>query len=197
MAMVDAAVARVLKAKEKYATLHEAEYIPYENFVDDAQEMMNHGVTRVDTMNVSLPIITGDTYFVGCNAFRTALVSNLEESKKSFPFEMAKRFEAHYIITLPNPSKKDIDGILEKIKGTQTVVVNTYNGHLNMGQIDLVNAICDTGVKVIALAMRNPYDLPLIDDRAYKLAVFDYTNLSFNTIEKILKTGEVNRNLIV
>ena len=65
--------------------------------------------------------------------------------------------------------------------------VGTYNGHLNRGQLALVDALCDAQRKVIAVALRNPYDLPAVSPKAWKLAAFEYTARSFDAVEQVLR----------
>ena len=78
--------------------------------------------------------------------------------------------------------------VLQATRPGQTVVAGTYNAHLNRGQLALVNALCEAGRKVIAVALRNPYDLPALSEKAWKLAAFEYTPLSFDAVEPVSYT---------
>ena len=64
------------------------------------------------------------------------------------------------------PDEQEIQSVLDATRPDQTVVVGTYNGHLNRGQLALVDALCDAQRKVIAVALRNPYDLPAVSPKA-------------------------------
>ena len=72
----------------------------------------------------------------------------------------------------------------------QTVVAGTYNAHLNQGQLKLVDALCAAGRQVVAVALRDPYDLPLLSGRAWKLAAYEYTPLSFGAVEAVLRGAD-------
>ena len=103
---------------------------------------------------------------------------------------MAERFGARFAVTPVQPGQVDLGRVLQETAPGQTVVVGTYNGHLNRGQIDLANALCAAGRAVIAVALRNPYDLTAIDAGAWKIAAFEYTPLSFDAVEQVLRGAQ-------
>jgi beta-N-acetylhexosaminidase len=55
------------------------------------------------------------------------------------------------------PERSDIDAAVAKAKGTGVVIIGTVVGA--PGQADLVHALIDTGVPVVTVAMRSPFDL--------------------------------------
>ncbi len=147
-----------------------------------------------------LPTIGADTLFAGCRAYRTTLASSVMDTGFSFPAYMADKLGAGQLITPINPDNGEIDEILQQVREYKTVVLGTYNGHLNRGQIDLANALCNTVENVVVVALRNPYDLPLINKVACRLATYEYTSLAFDSLVKIFKgeakaAGSFNINL--
>lgn len=150
-----------------------------------AEAIMRKAIVRADSL--PLPPVDETAVFMGCAAYRTTFASEIRDEENTFPQVMARRFGGGCLITPVNPEEKDIAEALGRTKEGQTVVTGTYNGHLNRGQLRLVNALCEAGRRVIAVALRNPYDLDLISDAACKLAAFEYTSLSFDAVERILR----------
>ena len=58
-----------------------------------------------------------------------------------------------------------------------------------------MNELCEAGRKVIAVALRNPYDLPALSEKAWKLAAFEYTPLSFDAVEQVLRGADAPGSL--
>lgn len=83
-----------------------------------------------------------------------------------------------------------MERVINAAKGKKTVVFGTYNGHLFKGQLDILNRLCREHGNVIAIALRNPYDLGLIDENAAAIAAYEYTPLSLETLVSVLK-GEI------
>ncbi len=90
-----------------------------------------------------------------------------------------------------NPSEEEIPPILEKAAGFDPVVVGLYNGHINRGQIALANRLCEGHRRILAVSLRGPYDIPLLDSRIPALAAYEYTPLSFDTLADVFRGAAV------
>ena len=66
----------------------------------------------------------------------------------------------------------------------------TCNGHLFPGQIALAKALAETGKPLMVVALRNPYDLPLLPSCTCSIAAYDYTGAAFQALEAVLKGEE-------
>ena len=148
--------------------------------------MMAAAITRMDE-NGPLPAVDERAFFTGCPAYRATFVSSAPDDGNTFAQVMAECFHAPFCVTPVQPGPQDIAAVLAATKEGQTVVAGTYNAHLNTGQLALVNALCEGGRRVIAVALRNPYDLPQLSPCAWKLAAFEYTPLSFDAVEQVLR----------
>lgn len=190
MARVDEAVAHVLAAKRRFASAHAPwSEVNAPEHRAAAGRMMAQAVTRMDALG-PLPAVDGHAFFVGCPAYRATFASSAPDDGRTFAQTMAERFGARFAVTPVQPGQVDLGRVLQETAPGQTVVVGTYNGHLNRGQIDLANALCAAGRAVIAVALRNPYDLTAIDAGAWKIAAFEYTPLSFDAVEQVLRGAQ-------
>lgn len=189
----------ILAQKQRYAALKPRTYvtgIPVHR--EAARTISEKSIVRIGRQDF-MPVPDGNTFFTGCHAYRATFASSALSQGISFPEYLATSFGGEFSVTQVNPAESEIVEILDKTHPSQTVVVCTYNGHLNTGQLVLVNTLCENQRNVIAVAMRNPYDLFMIDERAYKLAAFEYTPLSFSSIERVLRgapcEGRLNINM--
>lgn len=190
MRQVDDSVNRILQYKQPYAPPLPADIscVGCAQHRQAAQKMSQESITCLSP-GKKMPKVDKDALFIGSYAYRSTIASSEVDKKDSFPEVMAEYFQAQFIITPVDPSPEDIQKILKilgKVRPHQTVVIGTYNGHLNKGQISLCNAVSGAKAELIAVALRNPYDLSAIDSNAYKLAAFEYTPLSFNSVKRIL-----------
>ena len=70
------------------------------------------------------------------------------------------------------------------------IVLGTCNAHLNRGQLALAKALAATGKELTVVALRNPYDIPLLPDCACKIAAYDYSAACFAALEKVFRGGK-------
>lgn len=151
--------------------------------------MMAAAVTRFDK-NGPLPPVDEKTFFVGCPAYRATFASSAPDDGGTFPQVLAERFGADFLVIPVEPKEEEIQKAKKATQPGQTVVVGTYNGHLNRGQLALVEALCGADRRVIAVALRNPYDLQAVPKKVWTLAAFEYTPLSFDAVEQVLRGNE-------
>lgn len=187
MSRIDEAVEHVQAARARFAQV-ESTWSPANQaaYHAAAQAMMDTAITRLDE-NGPLPLVDEDAFFISCPAYRATFASDAPDDGNTFAQNFARRFSSSYQITPVQPKPEDIESALRHTRPGQTVVAATYNGHLNRDQLTLVNRLAREKRKVICVALRNPYDLPLLDSNIYKIAAFEYTTLSFNAVERILR----------
>lgn len=184
---LDASVEIILDQKQKFAALKPRTYLagsPLHR--ESALSISKKSIVRIGRSD-NMPLPDKNTFFTGCYAYRATFASSALNHDISFAEYMASVFGGQFSVTPVNPKESDISDSLNKTHTGQTVVICTYNGHINREQIELVNALCENRRCVITVAMRNPYDLTMIDDRAYKLAAFEYTPLSLKSVELVLR----------
>ncbi|MFJ4845304.1 MULTISPECIES: glycoside hydrolase family 3 protein [unclassified Streptomyces] len=85
------------------------------------------------------------------------------------------------------PDQAAIDRAVAAARGTDAVVVATYNvGSAADRQIALVRALAATGVPVVQIAIRNPYDVARLDGTAAALATYGWTDVSLRAAARVL-----------
>lgn len=90
-----------------------------------------------------------------------------------------------YTISL-NPSKEEINYLVNKAEDKELVIIGTYNASLNKGQADLVNEILKVNKNVIAAALRNPYDINMFNEVPCYICAYEYTSLSVESTVKVI-----------
>ncbi|MBP8855015.1 MAG: glycoside hydrolase family 3, partial [Oscillospiraceae bacterium] len=84
----------------------------------------------------------------------------------------------------------EIAALVQEAQGHTCAIVGTYNGHLRPGQLELISALCKASVPVIAVAMRNPYDLADLPKSVYALEVYEYTKRSIYAAARVIAGEE-------
>jgi len=77
------------------------------------------------------------------------------------------------------------------------IVLATSKAHLLRGQLRLAHALAGTGKELVTVALRNPYDIPLLPDCACKIAAYDYSAPCFRALEEVFRGGAVTGTLPV
>ncbi|MGY5047236.1 glycoside hydrolase family 3 protein [Streptomyces sp. 900105755] len=99
-------------------------------------------------------------------------------------------FTATALPTGTAPSPATVDQAVAAARSADAVVVGTYNVTAGSGQQRLVERLVATGVPVVAVAVRNPYDvaqLPFV--KAY-LATYSWTDVELRAAARVI-AGEV------
>lgn len=129
------------------------------------------------------------TFFCGCEDYRASGAGNEDGSAGPFPEYMAKAFSAPWAITSKDPNEEEIRRTAEQASQYDSIVLSTCNGHLFQGQIALAEALARTGKPLTVVALRNPYDIPLLPDCQCKIAAYDYTTPCFQALEEVFRGG--------
>ncbi len=149
--------------------------------------ILQQTITAVNVPGGQLPTLGERPYFVGCPAFRATMVSNISQEAFTFPAYMAGLLGGTATVTAPDPSPAEIAAALEQAHGASCIVIGTYNSHLHAGQRALVDGLARIGIPVIAVALRNPYDLQYTDPSVYTLAAYEYTDQAFDALARVLR----------
>lgn len=187
---IDKSVKLIIDFKKKYQSAGCDENISIVGSPEHkalAAGIRKKSITPVNCKSRVLPPVDSHTLFMGSYASRSTLASSSADKSFSFPEYMAGEFAGQFLLTSVNPTAEEIKEVLEKAEGYKTVVYGTYNGHLNPGQLELANRLCENKENVIAVALRNPYDLGGIDKRAFRLAAYEYTTQVFEILSEIFK----------
>jgi beta-N-acetylhexosaminidase len=89
------------------------------------------------------------------------------------------------------PSATAIAGAVAAAQGKDAVVVTTMRAWSNAAQQRLVKALQDTGVPVIVVATRDPYDIAYLPGTATYLATYSYSPVAIEAVARVI-TGSVS-----
>jgi beta-N-acetylhexosaminidase len=89
------------------------------------------------------------------------------------------------------PSATAIAGAVAAAQGKDAVVVTTMRAWSNAAQQRLVKALQETGVPVIVVATRDPYDIAYLPGTATYLATYSYSPVAIEAVARVI-TGSVS-----
>ncbi|MEU1894335.1 glycoside hydrolase family 3 protein [Streptomyces pristinaespiralis] len=95
-------------------------------------------------------------------------------------------FTATALSTGTAPSSAKITEAVAAAQGKDVVVVGTYNVSATSSQRTLVARLVATGVPVVALAIRNPYDIARLDGVAAALAAYSWTDVEMRAAVRVI-----------
>jgi beta-N-acetylhexosaminidase len=128
-----------------------------------AYEIAAHSVTLVRDRDGCLPLSLAVGARIALILPRTANLTPADTSSYDKPV-LAEMLRRHHpavdqIDVDINPTPSDVAEVVQQVKGYDHVIVCTINASQHQGQAALVNALLETDSKVIAVALRLPYDL--------------------------------------
>nr|WP_206320589.1 glycoside hydrolase family 3 protein [Streptomyces zingiberis] len=95
-------------------------------------------------------------------------------------------FAASAVSTGTSPTREAIDRAVAGAAGQDAVVVTTYNVAAGSPQITLVAELAATGVPVVQLALRNPYDIARLEGVAASLAGYSWTDTDIRAAARVV-----------
>lgn len=191
MERVDEAVERIRSLREKYGAGEFTDLTSEEQREDfrETERISLRSITPV-RLHREMPVLGPDTLYAGSYATRSTLASSSVDESLSFPRFLAKEFGGTPLVTPIDPKPEDIEQVLKASDQCRTAVVGLYNGQFNKGQLALVNALCGAGLRVVAVSLRNPYDLAMVDERSDAFAAYEYTELAFRSLVRLFRDGK-------
>ncbi|QNS06128.1 glycoside hydrolase family 3 protein [Streptomyces xanthii] len=95
-------------------------------------------------------------------------------------------FTTTVLATGTAPSQAAIDQAVAAAAGQDAVLIGTYNVTAGSAQQKLVKAVAATGVPVVTLSMRNPYDVAQLDVSAAHLAAYSWIDVELRAAVRVL-----------
>ncbi|MFZ3557690.1 MULTISPECIES: glycoside hydrolase family 3 protein [unclassified Streptomyces] len=95
-------------------------------------------------------------------------------------------FTATVLPTGTAPSQSVIAQAVAAAKGKDAVVIGTYNVAAGSAQQSLVNAVAATGVPVVTLSMRNPYDVAQLSAADAHVAAYSWIDVELRAAVRVL-----------
>jgi beta-N-acetylhexosaminidase len=175
-ARIDESVTRILGLKyrlglydDPYADPDEvANVVGIAPHLEAAQALSDRTTTLVtNDGTLPIPVDGGSLLVTGWGETTTNLLTA----------EFTKRgFTPTRVVTGIAPTQSQIDAAVAAAAGKGFIVVSTNGVADNPTQVDLVKALAATGVPVVALGVKNPYDIAhLTDDVNAYLATYSYS----------------------
>jgi len=189
----DASVERVLWHKKKYAAFGLGSAEDSDDTID-ARRKLNAVLTQ-NTLTSreygkSPPPFGSAPFFLGPLAYRSTYASSTPLASLSFGRWFAERFHGNFAEIPLNPDVSEIKQIAA-LPHASSIVMGTYNGRLNSGQMDLVSALHDVAkqreIPFMVFALRNHLDLNLLPEGVYGMALWEYSEKSFEAVAALFR----------
>ncbi|HEY8424383.1 MAG TPA: glycoside hydrolase family 3 C-terminal domain-containing protein [Limnochordales bacterium] len=95
---------------------------------------------------------------------------------------------AHAFLFSLSPTPEEVAQAVERARSgdVDVVVLGTFNAHLDDRQAALVDAVVDTGVPTIVVAMRNPYDIEKLPSAKAYLATYSFRECAMQAAAEVV-----------
>jgi len=167
------------------------------NLPEDREAVRQMHRSAITCCGGTPPVAGEKTFFCGCGIYRASLVGNPDDEMLPFPAHMAAAFGGGAAVTSRNPGEDEIRSVVQQASGYEQIVLGTINAHLSRGQLALAEALAQTGKQLTIVALRNPYDIPLLPDCTCKIAAYDYSAPCFRALEEVFRGGTMTGRLPV
>lgn len=193
--VIDAAVERILSAKEKFKVGSEkpALGIPFEQIkvcdisdVEYSEMVAEKSITLVKDDDTLLPINSKQKTLVVFPKIKVVTLAENEQSELTSLTDFMP-YHCDKIYMSLNPDLNEKMTLLSKMDEYDRIIYCSYNAFFNEEQVNLINAL--NPHKTIVIAFRTPYDYNRLNVGTY-LCAYEATPLSFKACAKVL-TGKV------
>jgi beta-N-acetylhexosaminidase len=181
----DRSVEKILLYKEKYASYGKVSREEAGDLQERNAFLMRRTITLMGSAGLSP--LGPKPFFTGPLAYRSTIASAKPDNTLDFASWFARRFGGEGLQSSLNPCGEEIESICSRAAGRSSIVLGCYNAHLNRAQIDLARALTRLHIPLIAVALRNPYDLKLMPPHTCKLAAWEYSENSFEALAAALR----------
>lgn len=175
---------KIISYKEKYITEVQPDIGCSDEQRQQEREIRRKSITLTQG---SLFPLGEKPFFTGCAGYQATQASNKEKLPETFAGYMAKKFGGNEFVTSKNPEQEEIDKALEMAKHASSIVIGTYNGHLQPGQGELIKALSKEKVPVMVVALRNPYDLEGLAENVTGIAAWDNSLMTLEVLEEMFR----------
>lgn len=184
---LDRSVRRVLELKHELG-LFEDPYVDLDE-VDEVVGSPEHLRTAQDVSDLTTTLIANDGALPLAEPEGDALVTGWGASTTAVLAEefAARGWTAEALATGAAPNETDIAAAVEAAAGRDLVVVATNGVADDPAQADLVAALHEAGAPVVAIAVRDPYDVAHhLEDTAAALATYSYAEGGLRSVVGVI-----------
>lgn len=194
MEEIKASVEKILRYKGQIRLDLDIDHCNLEEDRLAAQTMTRQAIT---CCSGTAPLAGEKTFFCGCADYRASGAANESGSTRTFVAHMGQAFGAPGMVTSHTPEAAEIEEAARLAAQQEQIILCTCNAHLFQGQLALAEALAATGKPLTVVALRNPYDIPLLPDCQCKIAAYDYSIPSLIALEEVFRGGEMTGTLPV
>ncbi|MGG4495986.1 glycoside hydrolase family 3 N-terminal domain-containing protein [Brevibacillus reuszeri] len=191
---VNEAVARVAQLKKRFLSWEgclaaKGASFDRERHEKMAEDILSQAVTLVKNENQLLPLAKNThplgVVFPGVTNLTSAEEKLSLSDKLVEPLRKYGQVNGYFLSSL-DPSESEVERIATEVADSNIVVVFTYNAHIYKGQALCVRKLKQLGKKVVAVALRNPYDLTAFPEVDAFLAGYDHGKKAIEVIIDVL-----------
>lgn len=194
LAEIRASVEKILEYKKRLCSEADAVLC---NRAEDRRTSRELARRAITCCAGSAPAANKSTFFCGCADYRASGAGNERSGTAAFAEYMAEAFGASCLVTGKDPDAAEIAAVVRRTEPCGQIIFGTCNAHLFRGQLALAEALAGTGKPLTVVALRNPYDLPLLPNCRCKIAAYDYSLPSFQALEEVFRGGTMTGTLPV
>lgn len=185
---LDDAVLSILRIKNDYGLFEdngESNHAPYDIDLEShqvlVQDTTDQSMTLIRDEISALPLPTDSTLFISFPC-----VYPLEFDKKSFGEVAADSLFGKAVNVHQDPTQSEIDDILQRASGYDTLVLLVYNMADSPNQKKLLDQLLDTEKPVVVICAGSPYDLQYLKDAPTVLCTYGYTPAAVQSVISVL-----------
>jgi beta-N-acetylhexosaminidase len=187
LAEAETAAARILAtAARPRKPLHRLAAVGNARYAMAMGALLKRAIAFAGGPGDTLPPPGKNPLIIGPRPFRQSVAAEEPDEAFSFSEAMQSALGGTARFSSANPDADEIAGHLSAAAGHGAIIAGTCNGHLLRGQLALVHALCDTGIPVICVALKDPYDLAGLRARAYCVAAYGYDAESVAAVADVL-----------
>ncbi|TCP59231.1 beta-N-acetylhexosaminidase [Tumebacillus sp. BK434] len=205
---LEEAYGRIRKLKQKYLSWDEiTPYFAQQDPEPDAlvggaehERLARVTLTKNEAGLLPLTVSTDQTIAVVC---LTNTMTSLVEDERYLINPLQRAVEAAHgntrCLEVNNPpTASDIEQVLGQLTGCAAVIIGTMNAHLAPGQAELVNRLNGSGLPLVVISMRTPYDLAVFPEVATHIAAYEFTPAALEiAVEAVFGKRELQGRLPV
>jgi beta-N-acetylhexosaminidase len=185
---IDRSVARILRLKKSLGLFDDPfvdesavpSVVGSERHLKAADGITDQSITLIENDADLLPLDDGSlegVFVTGWGVDTTATLSGL----------VSERGPATSVLeTGTDPTDEQIQASVAEAQGSDLIVVTTSRAATSAGQQKLVDALIDTGVPVVVVAVREPYDIAYLPEAQTFLTTYGYRTVSLASAVEVI-----------
>ena len=186
--IIDQAVGRILKAKEK---LPAVKILP-ENVATPeqkkfAQNFLEVSIKPKDIAENQEFILGNFPLFVGIEPVRITGAVSERKGKWDFAGSLKETFGGRAISLPLKPDNKLVQEVIEIAKVSDSIVIGTLNAYLYPEQRLLLTELSHIGKNIAHIALGNPYDLEEKTSAVFKVPLYEYSERTVEFLKSFFK----------